>query len=118
MLSITGGILWPHATIGASVENETIYFNFIPTPSSASETVWGFTTGFGIGFMPDGLQVGGLPVMFSVDYRHTAWQTVTVPMPAAAPGTNFDFKGSSDEVRFGASLFFEPHWNFAKQRFE
>jgi len=104
-LITNGGTLWPHVVIGASFQNETFNFDFIPTASSASETVWGFTTGFGVAFMPNGLQVGGMPIMVWLDYRHTAWQTVTVRMPAASPLTNFDFKASSDELRVGASVF-------------
>jgi hypothetical protein len=98
------GQVFVHGTIGASIQNEKFDFNFMPTASSESKNVWGFTTGFGVAFMPNGVQVAGMPVIFSLDYRHIAWQTVTVHMPAASPATNFDFKSSSDEVHVGAHV--------------
>jgi hypothetical protein len=100
------GDFWVFGTAGASFENEKLIVNFVPTSSSESKTISGFTTGFGISVMPNGLRLFGLPTAVSVEYQHTSWQTAHFNMPASSPLFNYAFQRDDDKILVGAKVFF------------
>jgi hypothetical protein len=101
----SGRTLWLYGTLGVSVENQKFTINFIPMSSSESKTVTGLTVGFGGALTLPGVQLFGMPVALTGEYRHTFWQAANFNMPAASTTSNFRFEGDDDKIMFGAKLF-------------
>lgn len=96
---------WIYAIAGASLLNETLTVNFVPTSSTVDKTVSGATFGLGGAIEPGWLQIFGLPTSLSLEWQHTWWQTATFNTPASSPFFNYAYKRQDDRILLGVNFY-------------
>jgi hypothetical protein len=98
------GPLWLYGIAGASVLNETLTVNFVPTLSTQRATTTGGTVGAGISVQPSFFQAFGRPVSVFLEYQRTWWMDATFVAPAANPGSSYTFRRQDNVVKLGFTV--------------